>query len=42
LEAVARVNPSTLEQMSEIRGLRRWQLRELGNDLLEALPQPAT
>jgi ribonuclease D len=40
LEGVARVNPTTLEQMSGIRGLRRWQLRELGSDLLGALPPP--
>jgi ribonuclease D len=41
LEAIARVNPSTLEGMAEIRELRRWQLREFGNDLLSALRQPA-
>lgn len=41
LEAIARVNPATLEQMSEIRELRRWQLRELGGGLLAALQQPA-
>jgi ribonuclease D len=41
LEAIARVNPATLQQMSEIRELRRWQLRELGGGLLAALQQPA-
>ena len=41
LEAVARVNPTTLDRMSEIRELRRWQLRELGSSLLAALQQPA-
>jgi ribonuclease D len=41
LEAVARLNPSSLEQMSEIRELRRWQLREIGSGLLAALQQPA-
>ncbi len=41
LEAVARINPSTLEQMSQIRELRRWQLREIGSGLLGALQQPA-
>ena len=41
LEAVARINPSTLEQMSQIRELRRWQLREIGSGLLAALHQPA-
>lgn len=41
LEAVARINPSTLEQMSQIRELHRWQLREIGSGLLGALQQPA-
>jgi ribonuclease D len=41
LEAVARINPATLEQMSQIRELRRWQLREIGSGLLGALQQPA-
>jgi ribonuclease D len=41
LEAIARVNPSTLQQMSGIRELRRWQLREIGSSLLAALQQPA-
>jgi hypothetical protein len=41
LEAIARVNPSTLGQMADIRGLRRWQLREIGGGLLSALQQPA-
>jgi ribonuclease D len=41
LEAIARVNPATLEEMSEIREMRRWQLREIGSDLLAALKQPA-
>jgi ribonuclease D len=41
LEAVARINPTTLQQMAEIRELRRWQLREIGNGLLAALEQPA-
>jgi ribonuclease D len=41
LEAIARVNPGTLEQMSEIREVRRWQLREFGEALLRALQQPA-
>jgi ribonuclease D len=41
LEAIARVNPSTLQEMSEIRELRRWQLREIGGGLLTALQQPA-
>jgi ribonuclease D len=42
LEAIARVNPSSLEQIGEIRELRRWQLREIGPTLLAALqPQRA-
>lgn len=41
LEAIARVNPSTLDGMGGIRELRRWQLREIGGDLLAALQQPA-
>jgi ribonuclease D len=41
LEAVARTNPATLEQMSQIRELRRWQFREIGGGLLAALHQPA-
>jgi ribonuclease D len=40
LEAIARINPSTLEQMSEIREMRRWQLREFGAALLNPLQQP--
>ncbi|HEX5574473.1 MAG TPA: HRDC domain-containing protein, partial [Gemmatimonadales bacterium] len=40
LEGIARINPSTLEQMSEIREMRRWQLREFGAALLNALQQP--
>jgi ribonuclease D len=41
LEAIARVNPATLEQMAEIKELRRWQLREMGGSLLAAVKQPA-
>jgi len=41
LEAIARANPTNLEEMSAISGLRRWQLRELGDELLAGLPQPA-
>jgi ribonuclease D len=41
LEAIARVNPKTLEGMAEIRELRRWQLREMGGALFAALQQPA-
>ena len=41
LEAIARLNPSTLEQLAEVPELRRWQLREFGEDLLRALKSPA-
>jgi hypothetical protein len=41
LEVLARVNPSTLEELTEIRDLRRWQLKEIGGDLLAALQHPA-
>jgi ribonuclease D len=41
LEAIARVNPATLEQMADIKELRRWQLREIGGRLLAAVQQPA-
>jgi ribonuclease D len=41
LEAIARANPGAMEEMSGIPELRRWQLAELGDELLPALPQPA-
>ncbi len=41
LEAIARLNPTTVEQMAEIPELRRWQVRELGARLLAALQRPA-
>lgn len=41
LEAIARINPRSLQEMSEIRELRRWQLREFGSGFLTALEQPA-
>ena len=37
LEAVARRNPSTIEEMREISELRRWQVAVLGSDFLAAL-----
>ena len=42
LEALARVDPSTLEQLAKIRELRQWQLREFGGTLLQALKQPSS
>jgi ribonuclease D len=41
LEAIAKVNPSTPGQLAEVQELRRWQLREFGEDLLAAVRQPA-
>jgi ribonuclease D len=37
LEAVARRNPTTLDELAEIPELRRWQIAELGQDFLAAL-----
>jgi ribonuclease D len=37
LEAVARRNPATLEQLTEVPALRRWQIDVLGNSFLGAL-----
>jgi ribonuclease D len=37
LEAVARRNPATLDELTEIPELRRWQTAELGQDFLTAL-----
>lgn len=37
IEAVARRNPATMEELAEIRELRKWQARELGPDYLRAL-----
>ncbi len=41
LETIAALNPGTLEEMADIRELRRWQLREIGGSLLAAVQQPA-
>ncbi|HJR16629.1 MAG TPA: HRDC domain-containing protein [Gemmatimonadales bacterium] len=41
LEAIARLNPTTLEQLAQIPELRRWQLSECGNAFLAALQRPA-
>ena len=37
LEAVARRNPATMEELGEVRELRKWQAKELGPDFLRAL-----
>jgi ribonuclease D len=36
LEAIARVGPTTFDVLAGIKGIRRWQLKEFGQDLLEA------
>jgi ribonuclease D len=41
LEAIARLNPSSLDQLSAVSELRRWQLREFGEEILRALKSPA-
>lgn len=41
LEAIAKLNPRTLEQMAEVPELRQWQRREIGGGLLAALQRPA-
>ncbi len=41
LEAIARMNPVTTEQLAQIPELHRWQLREIGGALLTALQRPA-
>jgi ribonuclease D len=40
LEAIARVNPASVEELAKVPELRRWQLREIGRGLLAALPRP--
>ena len=40
LEAVARVNPGSMPELGAIEDLRRWQLREFGEELLAALKEP--
>ena len=41
LEAIARVNPTTMDALARVEELRRWQLKEFGQDLLTAVPAPA-
>lgn len=42
LEAIARVVPEDVEALGEIREVRRWQAREFGQALLDALPAATT
>ena len=37
LEAVARRRPNSVEELSEIPDLRRWQIEQLGEDFVRAL-----
>jgi len=41
LEAIARLNPTAVEELAQIPEFRRWQLREIGDALLKALQRPA-
>jgi len=40
LEAIARINPASVEDLAKVPELRRWQLREIGGGLLAAIPRP--
>jgi ribonuclease D len=40
LEAIARANPASMEALAALPELRRWQLRELGRELLTAMASP--
>jgi ribonuclease D len=37
LEGIARLVPTSVDQLAEIDGLRRWQVAELGDDFVKAL-----
>jgi ribonuclease D len=37
LEAVARKNPATMDELLDVKELRRWQIAELGDEFLAAL-----
>ncbi|HET7564630.1 MAG TPA: ribonuclease D [Gemmatimonadaceae bacterium] len=39
LEAIARKNPTTLDELSEVEELRRWEVVELGEAVLKALKE---
>jgi len=40
LEAVARINPVSIDELAKVPELRRWQLREIGAAVLAALQRP--
>jgi ribonuclease D len=37
LEAIARRNPASVEELAEVPGLRRWQIAEMGEGFIEVL-----
>jgi ribonuclease D len=39
LEAIARRNPRSLEELAGVEGLRKWQVNELGEEIIRALRQ---
>ena len=41
LEAIARTNPASMAALAELPEVRRWQLREIGEQLLAAAKEPA-
>jgi ribonuclease D len=41
LEAIARANPQTLDELAAVPELRHWQRREIGRELLAAVAEPA-
>jgi ribonuclease D len=40
LEAIARANPGSMDEMAASAELRRWQLSAIGGELFDALPSP--
>jgi ribonuclease D len=42
LEAIAKANPASLEELARVSELRRWQLKEIGAELLAAVQAPST
>jgi len=40
LEAIARINPTSIDELANVPELRRWQWREIGGGLLAALQRP--
>ena len=41
IEAIARAVPANLEELGRIEGVRRWQVENVGDDLLAALSPSA-